>query len=77
MSVKDLLQDKRGMAIVSFILGLGLAALFQKACENDTCMIIKGPPVKEIENKIFKQDQKCYRYKPKNTSCSNKVIATK
>ena len=58
-----------GAIIISAILGLGLASLFRKVCRDRNCIIIKGPPLKKIKNKIFKFDNKCYTYEPVATSC--------
>ncbi len=65
-----LLDTREGQIIISLILGLGLAALFQRVCIDGNCVIIQGPPLEEVENKIFKQEDKCYRYKAENTTCT-------
>jgi len=65
-----LLDTKWGAFIFSFVLGLGLAALFRKVCKDGNCVIVKGPPREEVENKIFKKDSKCYRYKSKDVDCN-------
>lgn len=64
-----LLDTRLGSFIFSFVLGLGLAALFRKVCKEGNCIIVKGPPREEVENKIFKKDSKCYRYKSKDVDC--------
>ncbi len=65
----QLLKTDQGKKIVSFVIGLGLAALFRKVCADGNCVIIEGPPLEEVENKIFKMDSKCYRYKAEATKC--------
>ncbi len=67
---------KNNPGAVSFIIGLGLAALFRKVCKDGNCVIIQGPPLEEVENKIFKMDSKCYRYKAEATTCEKKPSAT-
>ena len=69
MSISDIANTEKGQIIVSIILGLGLASLFRKVCTDGNCVIIEGPPLDEVENKIFKQDSKCYRYKHVSTKC--------
>jgi len=71
MSVLNILETEKGQIIVSAILGLGLASLFRKVCTEGNCVVIQGPPLDEVENKIFKQDSKCYRYKAVSTKCNN------
>jgi hypothetical protein len=70
--VTDLFQDSKGKIILSIIWGLGLAALFRKVCKGRDCIIIKGPKPEEMNNKVFKFDDKCYLYKAQNTSCKKK-----
>lgn len=65
------LNIREGQIIISIILGLGLACLFRKVCNDNNCVIIKSPGKNEIENKVFKQDDKCYTYQPKKTKCEN------
>ena len=68
--VLQLLDSKQGQIIISVILGLGLASIFRRVCQDGNCQIIEGPPIDEIENKIFKKNDKCFRYKAKNTTCT-------
>ena len=72
MTFKDLIDSGFGSVIVSGVLGLGLAALFQKACKDNNCIIIKGPPYKDIKDKIYIHDGKCIVYKPESSSCETK-----
>lgn len=74
--VLRLLETHAGQVIFSLILGLGLAALFQRVCKDGHCIIIQGPPLDEVENKIFKQENKCYRYRAESTSCDSKTNTT-
>lgn len=67
--IKEYFDSPLGRIIFSIILGLGLAALFRKACNDNNCTIIKGPPVEKVKDKIFIMDGKCYTYTPKSTSC--------
>ena len=66
-----LLESEHGSIIFSVLLGLGLASMFRKTCKKNGCYVVKGPPLKEISNKIFKIDQKCYKYIPNSTLCKN------
>jgi hypothetical protein len=72
MTFKDLLDSGFGSVIISGVLGFGLAALFQKACKDNNCVIIKGPPYKDIKDKIYIHDGKCIVYKPESSSCDVK-----
>lgn len=68
----NMTKDKYGKIIISVIWGLGLAALFRRVCEGRNCIVIKGPKPKEIDNKIYKFDQKCYKYNSYPSSCKEK-----
>ena len=67
--VEDFLSNDKGKIIISIIWGLGLAALFRKVCKGRNCIIIKGPKPSELENKIFKFENKCYKYNAMASSC--------
>ena len=72
MFLSNMMKNDWGTIFISIVLGLGLAALFQKACKDNNCMIIKGSPYKEIKDKIYIHDGKCIVYKPESTTCDKK-----
>lgn len=69
----NVLKDNKSRVIISVIWGLGLAALFRKACKGRNCIVIRGPKPADLDNKIIMFDKKCYLYKSENTSCKNKI----
>jgi len=69
---KRILYSKTGRIIISIILGFGLATLFKFSCKNNNCIIFKAPKIKNIRGKIFKFNNKCYKYKENAESCSLK-----
>ncbi len=71
-SVSDMVKTETGRIIVSVIWGLGLAALFRKACKGRNCIVIKGPKPTEMDNKIFEFEKKCYKYNVETTKCEKK-----
>jgi hypothetical protein len=73
MNFKRLLTTPLGQIMISIILGLGLATLFRKACNDKNCIVFNGPVIKEIEGKIYKHGEKCYKY----SSVSDKCDSTK
>ena len=68
-NLKDLINSARGKAVFSILLGLGLATLFRKACNNRNCLVFKAPSFSNIKDKIFNYNNKCYNYKEQSTSC--------
>ena len=71
MSIINYFKTKQGNILFSIILAFGLASILRIACENANLVIIKGPPLENVQNKIFSFDNKCYSYKIVNTSCKN------
>jgi hypothetical protein len=71
MKLLKVLKTPQGCMFFSILLGLGLAALFRKACDNNKCIIIDGPDPKEIRKYYYKMDGKCYKYNPVMTECDN------
>lgn len=70
--VEDFVNNDKGKIFISIIWGLGLATLFRKVCKGRKCMVIKGPKPEEMDNKVYKFDEKCYLYKAQNTTCKKK-----
>ena len=70
--VEDVISNDKAKIIISIIWGLGLATLFRKVCKGRKCLIIKGPKPEEMNNKVYKFDNKCYLYKSQNTTCKKK-----
>ena len=71
MNFKRLLYTDFGQIIISVILGLGLATLFRKACEDRKCIAFEAPPVDEIKDKVYKYDKKCYKFNLQAEKCNN------
>lgn len=61
-----------GKYFISIIFGLGLASLFRKSCENRSCIIFKGPNMKDITEQNYKYGEKCYSFKEKSIKCGTK-----
>jgi hypothetical protein len=63
------LHTENGKMIMSILLGFGLASLFRVICKDKDCIIFHAPPLEEIKDKVYKYDNKCYKYVNKATSC--------
>lgn len=70
--VTRVLADDTGAIIVSIILGLGLAALFRKACKGGRCLVVKAPKLDELQRFVYKVDEDCYKYTPHVVPCDTK-----
>lgn len=72
MNLKRLVSSDFGIKLLSIILGLGLATLFRKVCKGRNCMVFKAPNMQEVEETIYKKDDKCYQFKYNNVECDTK-----
>ena len=71
MLLINFFKTKKGNVIFSIILALGLASILRIFCQDANMIIVEGPPIESVENKIFSFDNKCYSYKTVATSCKN------
>jgi len=69
MHLSKFVHTESGKYLMSIILGFGLATLFRTVCKGKNCLIVKAPPLDEIENKIYKHQGKCYKFTPVTTKC--------
>lgn len=72
MELKKIIHSNQGRVIISVILGLGLATLFKRVCKGKKCVIFEKAPDDEIDDKIFKYGDKCYKFKMENSECGHK-----
>jgi hypothetical protein len=72
MNLSKFVNSNTGRHIMSIILGIGLATLFRTMCSGKNCNIIKAPPLEEIDDKIYKFDNKCYKLEKSAVKCDNK-----
>jgi hypothetical protein len=72
MYLNKFVQNETGRNIMSIILGLGLATFFRKMCEGKDCIVSKAPPYEEIDDKIYKFDDKCYKLEKNAETCNTK-----
>jgi hypothetical protein len=71
MNFKRLLYTDLGRRFLSIILGLGLATLFRKVCTDKNCIQFNGPIISDLEGKIYKSGDKCYKYSTEPDNCDS------
>lgn len=71
--IKKIMQSDAGAIFVSILFGLGLAALFRKACTGNNCIVVQGPNPAEVAKHVYKVKDDCYTYTPYVTSCAGHV----
>jgi hypothetical protein len=62
MQITALMNSPLGKIFISILLGLGLAALLRTTCKEKNCIRFAGPILSEIDGKIYKHGDKCYKY---------------
>lgn len=75
MLFEKLFKTREGRILVSILWGLGLASLFRKVCKDRTCIVYKAPNPKNIVNKVYKHNEKCFKYNVKSTECTDDAIS--
>ena len=71
MSLLDFIKTSYGKIFTSIIISLGLASLIRLSCKSANMVVVTGPPLDQIKDKIFSFDSKCYSYKTVSTSCKS------
>lgn len=71
IQIKKLLYTPIGKIFISIILGFGLATLFHKVCNERDCLQFHGPILQDVNEKIFRTDNKCYKYTPTAETCNS------
>ena len=67
------LETDSGQVAASVLLGLGLAALFRKACNDNRCIVVRSPSEEELKKYYYKVDDECYKYSRVATQCDKKT----
>jgi hypothetical protein len=65
------LHTQNGKYAISFILGIGLASLFRKVCNDRNCMVFKAPSLEEVTSNIYEYNDKCYSFKEHAVKCGS------
>ena len=63
-------HTERGKILMSILLGFGLASLFRTVCKYKNCLLFYAPPLEQINDKIYKNHDKCVKYTAVNAKCS-------
>ena len=71
-SFSRLINSDGGKIVISIILGIGLATLFKKVCNDRNCLVFKSPPIADIKNQVFQNGDKCVVFQERNIQCNTK-----
>jgi hypothetical protein len=67
--IDRLLYTYTGQLFISILFGLTLSLLFKRVCK-DNCVVYIAPRKEEIEGKLFKLEDTCYKYKSVQVKCN-------
>jgi hypothetical protein len=68
-NISAALRTYKGRIVVSMLLGIGLASLFRRVCNDRNCLVFKSPPVDEVTKNTYAYGDKCYKFKEKTMKC--------
>ena len=66
---KKLVNSEGGIAVISIMLGLGMAGLFKMSCDSRSCIVYKGPDFSE--KRQIKTNNKCYSVSEEFVECDD------
>ncbi len=69
MGIKELLDNKMFIILVSLLWGFGIAIMFKKTCQNDNCVVVKVPPEFAMNNNIIRDNNRCYQLHKYPSEC--------
>lgn len=64
-----LMENPWVAGFVSFMIGFGIAAMFRPLCQGSECVVINGPPVSDVVNKVYQMGEKCVEFTTEVTEC--------
>jgi hypothetical protein len=68
--IERVLKNPNFNIIFSLVLGMALVFIVKPICNGAGCKPIeKAPPIKEMDNKVYRYGEKCYKYKSKVIEC--------
>ena len=67
-------KSRMGCIILSIIWGFGLACVFRKVCNGRKCIVYQAPDPTDITRNVYLHEDKCFKYKTKQTKCTEKAI---
>ncbi len=59
-------------AVVSFLIGFGIAAMFRPMCRGSDCLVLHGPPVKDVVDKVYQMGERCVEFTTEVVDCPPK-----
>ena len=55
--------------MVSFMLGIAIVMVITPMCRGKDCMIVKAPPIHEVNHTVYHIASKCYKFETVPMDC--------
>lgn len=69
MNLAVLMENGWVAVFISFMIGFGLAAMFRPMCSGAECIVLHGPPVKDVIDKVYQMGEKCVEFTTEVIDC--------
>lgn len=63
-------------ALISLVVGFGLACMFRPLCKGPECVIVRGPPISDLRGSVYQFGSKCVEFTPKPMECPKSKAVT-
>ena len=67
--ISDVLNKPVFGVMVSFMLGLAIVMVVTPMCRGRDCMIVKAPPLHEVNHSVYHIATKCYTFEAVPMDC--------
>jgi hypothetical protein len=67
--IVDALKNPIFGSIISFMLGLAIVVIVAPICRGRDCMVVKAPPIHEVQDSIYHIASKCYKFETVQMDC--------
>ena len=65
----DAIKNPVFKTVVSFMLGLALVLIISPICHGRSCMVVKAPPIHEVQDSVYHIASKCYKFETVQMEC--------
>jgi hypothetical protein len=69
MNYWSMMENPAIAGVVSFLIGFGIAAMFRPACKGADCIVLHGPPVRDVINKVYQMGERCVEFTTEIVEC--------
>jgi hypothetical protein len=63
-------------ALMSIVIGFGIACMFRPLCKGPECLIVRGPPISDLRGSVYQFGSKCVEFTPKPVECPTSKTVT-